>query len=195
MLPQSTERIVEVSGGAEGVRLAIVEISKCLIEDWDRSQGTVLYHPDAEGGIFGNGFPSSQGQYGARRTSGGLGNSPSGSYPRRTSGSYTADDGRIGGPRDRQPSAEGTQSRRPSGAAAAEHAAMSADPNFREQKISIPSDMVGCIIGRGRHFLLSSIRKGGFFLTNRAWLFRRNENQRDPSTLWQQNQHRQDCSR
>ena len=34
MLPQSTERIVEVSGLPDAIRLAVGEIAKCLIEDW-----------------------------------------------------------------------------------------------------------------------------------------------------------------
>jgi len=132
MLPQSTERIVEVSGLPDAIRLAVGEIAKCLIEDWDRSQGTVLYHPGAEGGMngaFGVG-PDGQArlgaQFGGRRVGGGApgGGAGNGFAPRRT-------DGFAGAP----------QARRASGGEAS-------DPNFREQKISIPSDMVGCIIGR-----------------------------------------------
>ena len=126
MLPQSTERIVEVSGAAESIRLAVSEISKCLIEDWDRSQGTVLYHPGAEGGMIGNGFPSGgQQPYAGRRISSG------GQFARRTSG------GEAGNFVQRERSAE-PEARRSTNAG--EQA--SSDPNYREQKISIPSDMV-----------------------------------------------------
>ncbi|PVZ98103.1 hypothetical protein BB558_005898 [Smittium angustum] len=45
MLPQSTERIVEIHGSVEGIKIAIYEIGKCLIEDWERGVGTVLYNP------------------------------------------------------------------------------------------------------------------------------------------------------
>ncbi|EQL00428.1 KH domain RNA-binding protein [Ophiocordyceps sinensis CO18] len=45
MLPQSTERIVEVQGTPEGIQRAIWEICKCLIDDWQRGTGTVLYNP------------------------------------------------------------------------------------------------------------------------------------------------------
>ncbi|KAJ2783544.1 RNA binding protein, heterogenous nuclear RNP-K like protein [Coemansia interrupta] len=45
MLPQSTERVVEVHGSVDGIRVAIEEIGKCLIEDWERGVGTVLYNP------------------------------------------------------------------------------------------------------------------------------------------------------
>ncbi|KAK9365046.1 hypothetical protein V1509DRAFT_600247 [Lipomyces kononenkoae] len=45
MLPNSTERIVEVQGSAESIRLAVWEIGKCLVEDWQRATGTILYNP------------------------------------------------------------------------------------------------------------------------------------------------------
>ena len=130
MLPQSTERIVEVSGQPDAIRLAVAEIAKCLIEDWDRSQGTVLYHPGAEGGMNGafgvgaDGQARLGAQFGGRRA----GPGGNGFAPRRN-------DNFGGAP------APAPQQRRPSGGE-------SSDPNFREQKISIPSDMVGCIIGR-----------------------------------------------
>ncbi|PVU97372.1 hypothetical protein BB561_000584 [Smittium simulii] len=47
MLPQSTERVVEIHGPAESIYTAIYEIGKCLIEDWERGVGTVLYNPTA----------------------------------------------------------------------------------------------------------------------------------------------------
>ena len=132
MLPQSTERIVEVSGASEAIRLAIVEIAKCLVEDWERSQGTVLYHPGAD--MNGNGFSGQQGgapSYGGRRISA---SGPQGGFSatgnRRTSGG----EGFSATPRNgsdplvrRVPAAEGVAS---------------TDPNYREQKISIPADMV-----------------------------------------------------
>ncbi|KAJ1841146.1 RNA binding protein, heterogenous nuclear RNP-K like protein, partial [Coemansia sp. RSA 2703] len=45
MLPQSTERVVEVHGSVDAIRVAIEEIGRCLIEDWERGVGTVLYNP------------------------------------------------------------------------------------------------------------------------------------------------------
>ena len=45
MLPQSTERIVEVQGTPESISRAIEEIAKCLLEDWERGAGTVPFHP------------------------------------------------------------------------------------------------------------------------------------------------------
>ncbi|KDN42600.1 hypothetical protein K437DRAFT_158418 [Tilletiaria anomala UBC 951] len=80
MLPSSTERIVEVQGTPAAIKTAVAEISKCLLDDWERGQGTVLYHPEqAEGaGVLaatGAGGLQQQVPYGAR----GVG-------PRRTSG-------------------------------------------------------------------------------------------------------------
>lgn len=45
LLPQSTERIVEVQGTVESIHLAINDIALCLLEDWDRYSGTILYTP------------------------------------------------------------------------------------------------------------------------------------------------------
>ncbi|WBW73496.1 KH domain RNA-binding protein Rnc1 [Schizosaccharomyces osmophilus] len=45
MLPQSTERTVEVHGTVENLHAAIWEIGKCLIDDWERGAGTVFYNP------------------------------------------------------------------------------------------------------------------------------------------------------
>ncbi|KAJ2082350.1 RNA binding protein, heterogenous nuclear RNP-K like protein [Coemansia sp. RSA 988] len=45
MLPQSTERVVEIHGSVVGIHVAIEEIGKCLIEDWERGVGTILYNP------------------------------------------------------------------------------------------------------------------------------------------------------
>ncbi|GAA5910539.1 KH domain-containing protein [Sporobolomyces salmoneus] len=165
MLPQSTERIVEVTGSSESVRLAVGEIAKCLIEDWERSQGTVLYHPGAEGlgggagaqgqGGAGNGYPATGGQQqqggggGFRQNGGGRGGFnqgagyvPAGGARRSFQGQNGSNDRRAqGGNTGGFPQ---SQSQQPQNVVGNE-----SDPNWREQKISIPSDMVGCIIGRG----------------------------------------------
>lgn len=55
LLPQSTERVVEVQGKPEGIRSAIWEIGQCLLEDWERSGGTIFYVPQPRSmGNFGN---------------------------------------------------------------------------------------------------------------------------------------------
>lgn len=126
MLPQSTERIVEVQGAPEAIGRAIEEIGKCLLEDWERGLGTVLFHP-------GTGEDRAGGGRGGRSNgySGGGGYS-GGSGGRRPNGDAR---GRTGSPPPSPPQ---------DGAAAAPPQ----PSNLRTQNISIPSDMVGCIIGR-----------------------------------------------
>jgi heterogeneous nuclear rnp K-like protein 2 len=116
MLPQSTERIVDVQGSPEAIGHAIEEIGKCLLEDWERGMGTVLYYP---------GTAEERGS--GRRSTNGLSSSSSYTGSRRTNG----DSRRATSPSSQQASV------------AAQPAA-----NLRTQNISIPSDMVGCIIGR-----------------------------------------------
>ncbi|EIW86632.1 cytoplasmic protein [Coniophora puteana RWD-64-598 SS2] len=109
MLPQSTERIVEVQGAPESIGRAIEEIGKCLLEDWERGLGTVLYHPGTV-----------DDRSGSKRTNGYAGG-------RRSNGDTARE----------QLSPSSPQS-----------PTSSPQTNLRTQNISIPSDMVGCIIGR-----------------------------------------------
>lgn len=124
MLPQSTERIVEVQGTAEAIGRAIEEIGKCLLEDWERGLGTVLFHPGvgderaAGGKRSASNTYSSNGHVGSRRANG--------DAPTR---------GRTSPPPSPPPQTL-TPGTGPQSA------------NLRTQNISIPSDMVGCIIGR-----------------------------------------------
>ncbi|KAI8870852.1 hypothetical protein GQ42DRAFT_162425 [Ramicandelaber brevisporus] len=48
LLPQSTERIVEIHGTAECVRMAVEQICKCIAEDPDKGLGTVIYNPNGK---------------------------------------------------------------------------------------------------------------------------------------------------
>ncbi|TRM66216.1 cytoplasmic protein [Schizophyllum amplum] len=108
MLPQSTERVVEVHGLPDQIGRAIYEIAKSLLEDWERSTGTVLYYPQA----------ADASTAGARRPS--------------TNG-YSPNAAR----------------RRPSSPTPSAGSQSTPSALIRTQNISIPSDMVGCIIGRG----------------------------------------------
>ncbi|KAH7931084.1 cytoplasmic protein, partial [Leucogyrophana mollusca] len=116
MLSQSTERIVEVQGAPESIGRAIEEIGKCLLEDWERGLGTVLFHP-------GTGDERTGSRKSANGYSGGAGSG------RKANGE--ANRGRASPP----PSPQSPTSSQP-------------PTNLRTQNISIPSDMVGCIIGR-----------------------------------------------
>ena len=110
ILPQSTERVVDVQGSPEAIGRAIEEIGRCLLEDWERGLGTVLYDPgvvdERSSGRRSHGYQSN---YNGKRTNGDS-NARAPSPPSPTTGNPA---------------------------------------NLRTQNISIPSDMVGCIIGRG----------------------------------------------
>ncbi|KAI8595110.1 hypothetical protein EDD21DRAFT_392058 [Dissophora ornata] len=123
MLPQSTERVVEVQGTIEAIRIAIYEIGKCLVDDWERGVGTVLYNPAAPrapgaGPAYTAGAPAT----GARTN-------------------YTS---RTGNGSDFTRPRDDSQFR-----ARPEPAFGQSNANLRTQEISIPADMVGCIIGKG----------------------------------------------
>src|ERR1700750_2208555 len=140
MLPQSTERIVEVQGTPEGIEKAVWEIGKCLIDDAERGYGTVLYNPAVRvqsGAPVSNGMGGGGGGGGGRpyhRTGHGadFSDSPP-AYNRRSGG---------GQPIHRNPPPPHTED----------------GEEIVTQNISIPSDMVGCIIGRGG-MKISEIRK------------------------------------
>ncbi|KAK4196497.1 hypothetical protein QBC40DRAFT_7534 [Triangularia verruculosa] len=145
MLPQSTERVVEVQGTPEGIQRATWEICKCLVDDWQRGQGTVLYNPVVRTGT-GAGAPAIGGasNYPQERA-------PYGGSSRVTRTGNGADFSN-GGPR---------QYNRRSDSDAAQRGPPTHDENGEEiqtQNISIPADMVGCIIGRAGS-KISEIRK------------------------------------
>ncbi|OTB08635.1 hypothetical protein M426DRAFT_18725 [Hypoxylon sp. CI-4A] len=149
MLPQSTERIVELQGAPDGIQRAIWEICKCLIDDWQRGTGTVLYNPvvrTAPGGAgsLGGGAPGVGGvAYGSGRDNYG------GTRVMRTGNGA---DFSNGGARPYN---------RRSDSDAATRGPPTHDENGEEiqtQNISIPADMVGCIIGRAGS-KISEIRK------------------------------------
>ena len=115
MLPQSTERVVEVQGTADSIIRAIKEIGICLLEDWERGVGTVLFHPTPS-----DDRPSKRNSVQAGRNG----------DQRKTNG----DAGHRREDRDSPSSPISPQ--------------QTQQANVRTQTISIPSDMVGCIIGR-----------------------------------------------
>lgn len=115
MLPQSTERVVEVQGTTDAITRAIKEIGTCLLEDWERGVGTVLFHPTA-----GDDRPPKR-------------NSVSGAR----NGDHRKANGDSGHRREDRDSPSSPVSPQ-----------QTQQANLRTQTISIPSDMVGCIIGK-----------------------------------------------
>merc|ERR1711977_64847 len=142
MLPQSTERIVEVQGNPEGIQKAIWEICKCLVDDWQRGTGTVLYNPVVRtqpggGPSMGQSAGNGRDNYSNNRVMRtGNGNDFSESAPRSYNNRRSDSDAAQRGPPTHDENGEGLQT----------------------QNISIPSDMVGCIIGRAGS-KISEIRK------------------------------------
>lgn len=147
MLPQSTERIVEVQGTPEGIQRAIWEICKCLVDDWQRGTGTVLYNPVVRT------------QPGGASTLAGV--SATSSYPAgRSDYAGSSRVMRTGNGADFSNGAPRSYNRR-SDSDAATRGLPTHDENGEElqtQNISIPADMVGCIIGRAGS-KISEIRK------------------------------------
>ncbi|KAF1999798.1 hypothetical protein P154DRAFT_214030 [Amniculicola lignicola CBS 123094] len=140
MLPQSTERIVEVQGAPSGIEKAVWEIGKCLIDDSERGYGTVLYNPAVRvqpglGPVAPNGGPAVGG--GGR------------SYNRTGHGADFSD---APAPATYRRSGSDAASRPPPPTHTED------GDELQTQNISIPSDMVGCIIGRGGS-KISEIRK------------------------------------
>lgn len=143
MLPQSTERIVEVQGSPDGIQKAIWEICKCLIDDWQRGTGTVPYNPvvrtqtGGQGGLGQGGGNSGRGEYNNPRVM------------------------RTGNGADFSDGAPRSYNNRRSDGESGNRGVPTHDENGEElqtQNISIPSDMVGCIIGRAGS-KISEIRK------------------------------------
>lgn len=131
MLPQSTERIVEVQGTPEGIERAVWEIGKCLIDDWQRGTGTVLYNPvvRVQVGATG-GLPALTGT-----NTGGFN---SRSFNRTGNGADFS---------DTRPYRSGSDLNAPRNSGIP--AVTEDGEEVQTQNISIPADMVGCIIGRG----------------------------------------------
>ncbi len=150
MLPQSTERVVEVQGAPDGIRMAIWEICKCLVDDWQRGTGTVLYNPVVR----------TQGGTAPTVTSGNVGTSSSyNSGGRSEYGNSRVT--RTGNGADFSNGASSRSNNRRSDSDAASRGPPTHDEQGNElqtQNISIPADMVGCIIGRAGS-KISEIRK------------------------------------
>jgi heterogeneous nuclear rnp K-like protein len=139
MLPQSTERIVEVQGTPEGIQQAVWEICKCLVDDWQRGAGTVLYNPVVR---TQTGTTGAMGATGA--SVGGYGSGRDYNSPRVTRTGNGADFSNGGSRQYRRSDSDAATRDRQGPPTHDENG-----EEFQTQNISIPADMVGCIIGRG----------------------------------------------
>lgn len=138
MLPQSTERIVEVQGEITSLQKALWEVGKCLVEEWERGVGTVLYNPAVRltptstvvAPTLANGVSPAQG----------------------IPGNYLRSH-RV--PRTGNPSMD------LNGSASDLPRASPTDSDYKTQNISIPADLVGCIIGKGGSKITEIRRSSG----------------------------------
>lgn len=166
LLPNSTERTVEVQGTPDAIRAAVWEIGRCLLEDPNRATSTIYYNPQARPNMNTNNNLGPAGGPGPAQNNNGFGNNSHGnSYPPnnrfnpanpnatnpgnglRNGGSYNRhnsysnnnyNNGFNGAARNREP--EG-------------------DIVTDEMPISV--DMVGCIIGRGGSRIADIRRESG----------------------------------
>jgi len=151
MLPQSTERIVELQGTPDGIQKAVWEIGKCLVDDAERGYGTVLYSPAVR--VQGGAPPAPPINGGGREGYGGeqqRGYGAPRSYNRTGNGEDFT--------RGPQQTFGGQQRRNTGPDSAGPPPAVEEGEDIQTQNISIPADMVGCIIGRGGS-KISEIRK------------------------------------
>ncbi|ORX90991.1 hypothetical protein K493DRAFT_177984, partial [Basidiobolus meristosporus CBS 931.73] len=128
LLPQSTERVIEVQGSIEAIRIAVQEIGKCLIEDWERGAGTVLYHPANVAGLGSRDRERLERE--REFTKRAIVRTGCGTDFNRT---IPIDDFYENLSLSREPFPR----------------AMPNSSNITSREISIPGDLVGCIIGKG----------------------------------------------
>jgi heterogeneous nuclear rnp K-like protein 2 len=126
LLPQSTERVVEVRGTVDAIYKAILEIGHCLIEDKERAYGTILYNPTKVN--QSSNMDHHQQTHHQQQNH------------RLSSSSHNSNNNvvRTGNGTDFSNNNQDYERQN-----------FLNDPNVRTQNISIPSDMVGCIIGKG----------------------------------------------
>jgi heterogeneous nuclear rnp K-like protein len=134
-LPQSTERPVDVQGSPESIGRAIEEMGKLLLDDWKKGLDTIFYNPvvtdeplqsESEGSRYG----SSSAGHDDRREKGKRDRSRRKKGKRK--GKRRSGDSNTDAP-DPTPSSPTTDK----------------TDNLFTQTISIPCDMIGCIIGHG----------------------------------------------
>ncbi|GAA97907.1 uncharacterized protein L969DRAFT_52382 [Mixia osmundae IAM 14324] len=195
LLPQSTERLVEISGRPEQVEKAVAEIAKALVEDEAKAVGTIAFHPanlnpelsglqsippimrSSSSGTASRAPAASDGRAPGMMSMQQPHQQPQHMYPAAYAQhaqpapapaaaplyGYTND---HAPPPRRYVPPQGYRANDPRNTpqdryranASIASAAHAPDPNLRTQNISIPSDMVGCIIGKGGQ-KINDIRK------------------------------------
>lgn len=161
MLPQSTERIVEIQGTPAAIEQAVWEVGKCLYDDRDRATGSILYNPSNQPTIqhsLGNAIQpvrasprqsqsplptppadnnNTPGGGGSVQTSGGSQNPVSGTF--FNGSNITTNDSTIIINTTAQPESDSKVI----------EPVMNSAPVEDSQNFAIAGDMIGCIIGKG----------------------------------------------
>ncbi|KAJ3128400.1 RNA binding protein, heterogenous nuclear RNP-K like protein [Irineochytrium annulatum] len=161
MLPQSTERVIEVFGLVESIKIAVYNISECIINDIERAAGTILYNPQVRLNYQGGPGP-------IPRTGRFDDSAPSSASAAPTSERNTrrgrGDSSGTGTGRSR-PSNNDSRNNNPSSSShngfSATLVSSSGSSGEQTQTLSIPTDMVGCVIGKAGAFINSIRRQSG----------------------------------
>ncbi|KAI9476493.1 MAG: hypothetical protein EXX96DRAFT_652122 [Benjaminiella poitrasii] len=151
LLPQSTERVVEIRGTTEAIEKSILEIGSCLIEDKERSYGTILYNPikatNEQPPWMMNSNNSTKRN--SNRPYNHNGTSGPGIFIRTGNGADFNNSNKRHS--SYHPMSNNNMHHPPIAPLSRRSSLTTTVPpsNIRVQHISIPSDMVGCIIGKG----------------------------------------------
>ncbi|BFZ55747.1 RNA binding protein, heterogenous nuclear RNP-K like protein [Savitreella phatthalungensis] len=156
MLPQSTERVVEVTGEIANLHRAVWEIGKCLVEDWERGVGTVLYNPAVRlsatstvvAPTLANGVIPAQGTPGNYLRSHRAPRTGNPSLDFAPHGGLDPNDG-YGMPMHTGPGSNSMLPPHAHGDPSLVGGSNNGGGNdYKTRNISIPADLVGCVIGK-----------------------------------------------
>lgn len=150
MLPNSTERIVSVEGTLAAVDATVQELVKIVSEqDTARLTNQTLFQPGMPGNAGAGGFGVGGGagnNFGGRA---GFGVPRAGNFGNARSNNYNTNNNTSQGQMQGGGNSNGAPRTVSGGAHASNAVPTPSNPDLRTQNISIPADMVGCIIGRG----------------------------------------------
>ncbi|KAJ3159169.1 RNA binding protein, heterogenous nuclear RNP-K like protein [Geranomyces michiganensis] len=150
MLPQSTERVIEIYGLADSIQVAVYQISECILNDISRISGTVYFTPESRNGMRSPRADRFQGDYNDHHHS-----------PRSAGGDGRRRRGSFGDGTPRRGNRAGSASNPTTPTTPSSVQLASADPLNGDQRVetlAVPLEMIGSIIGRGGAFI-NQIRK------------------------------------
>ncbi|KAI8923837.1 hypothetical protein BC831DRAFT_469215 [Entophlyctis helioformis] len=149
MLPQSTERVVEIYGLVDSIHLAVYHIGQCIKSDAERAANIILYDPQSAMRMHPTGAALMHGGQPMTRRA---------QHHGQPAGSPTSPAGARGAPAGAAVVPMVAPAASPN-----DHAAAASAPGAETQSraLSVPADMVGCIIGKGGSFINQIRRLSG----------------------------------